>query len=72
MNCEYYLDWYELYTYKRECERYIDDHNPEILSCSDPKSQIDKMKELCSNLLEEDKWVTIEDINELARKMGVK
>lgn len=57
-DCEYYL------TYNREI--------PKCLWAGDAQKQIDKMRELYNSVSEKPLWLTREQIDEYAAKMGVK
>lgn len=62
---------------KRDCKVYLSDtHNHRQNLCclwaGSPQAQIDKMREIWNSLPEKPTWLTLEQINEYATKMGVK
>lgn len=62
---------------KLDCEVYLSDiHNyrqdPRCLWAGSPQAQIDKMREIWGSVPEKPEWLTLEQINEYATKMGVK
>ena len=59
---------------KSDCEYYICNggRNAKSLWAHDEQEQIDKMRELYDSLPIKPKWLTMEQINEYAARMGVK
>lgn len=58
---------------RTDCEYYLGNgnHHPQALWAGNEQGQIDKMREIWNQLEEKPEWLTWEDINEYAAKMGV-
>ena len=63
-----------LYRLKSDCEYYLGygGRNKKSLWANDEQSQIDKMRELYDFLTIKPEWLTREQIDEYAARMGVK
>ena len=59
---------------KSDCEYYLGygGRNAKSLWAHDEQKQIDKMREIYDSLKIKPKWLTIEQINEYAARMGAK
>lgn len=57
---------------KSDCDYYLNtSKHPKHLWAGDEQSQINKMKEIWNNLKEKPEWLSMEDINDYAQRMGV-
>lgn len=58
---------------RTDCEYYLGNgnHHPQALWAGNEQGQIDKMREIWNQLEEKPEWLTWEDINDYAAKMGV-
>ena len=60
---------------KSDCEYYLNYGNRDPKHClwaGDEQKQIDKMRELYNQCPERPEWITEEDIDNYAKRMGVK
>lgn len=57
---------------KSDCDYYLNtSKHPKHLWAGDEQAQINKMKEIWNNLKEKPEWLSMEDINDYAQRMGV-
>ena len=71
---DYRFNYMMLDRLKSDCEYYLGygGRNAKSLWAHDEQKQVDKMREIYDSLKIKPKWLTIEQINEYAARMGVK